>query len=229
MTTVGTHTFLFADLAGYTALTEAHGDEAAADAAADFCGRVRALLPGHGAHEVKAIGDALMVHVPEALGAARLAEELVCGYGRSHRELGVSVGMHTGTAVRRGDDWFGSAVNVAARVADVARAGEVLLTAATRAALGPAVEMRPRGPRALKNLTEPVELFELALEGRRSPQALPVDPVCRMAVEPGRAFARRAHSGAEYVFCSERCAGRFAADPDRYVACAPIPGAGHAS
>ena len=227
MTTLVSHTFLFADLAGYTALTEAHGDEAAADAAAGFCDRARALLPGHGAHEVKAIGDALMIHVPEALGAARLAEELVCGYGRSHRELGVGVGMHTGTAVRRGGDWFGSAVNIAARVADLACAGEVLLTAATVAALGPSVGMRSRGTHALKNVTEPVELFELALGDSRSPRALPVDPVCRMAIDPERAVERRAHDGAEYLFCSQRCAGLFAGAPDRYAARAR--GAGHAT
>ncbi|HZA90202.1 MAG TPA: hypothetical protein VE401_08200 [Solirubrobacterales bacterium] len=42
------HTFLFADLAGFTALTEAHGDEEAAELAAEFCTRVRRLLPDHG-------------------------------------------------------------------------------------------------------------------------------------------------------------------------------------
>src|SRR6266511_927086 len=111
-------TFLFADLAGYTALTEAMGDESAADAAAEFCEYVRGLLAAHGAEEVKAIGDAVLLRVPDAASAARLAERIVCDYGARHRALGVAVGMHTGTAVQRGDDWFGSAVNVAARVAD---------------------------------------------------------------------------------------------------------------
>ena len=60
------HTFLFADLAGFTALTEAHGDEHAADLVAEFCSRVRALLPEHDAEEVKAIGDALMLRTGDA-------------------------------------------------------------------------------------------------------------------------------------------------------------------
>jgi adenylate cyclase len=137
-----THTFVFADLAGYTALTEAHGDEHAADAAAEFCEAVRSLLPEHGAEEVKAIGDAVLLRAGEAAKAAGLAERIVSGYGWRHRGLGVRVGIHTGTAVRRGDDWFGSAVNVASRVADAARAGEVLCTEATREAIGPAAPVR---------------------------------------------------------------------------------------
>src|SRR5919108_1182634 len=122
--TVGTETFVFADLAGYTALTEAHGDEHAADAAAEFCEAVRMLLPEHDAEEVKAIGDAVLLRASDAARAAGLAERIVCGYGWSPRGLGVPVSMNTRTAVRRGDDWFGSAVNVASRVANAAPAGE---------------------------------------------------------------------------------------------------------
>lgn len=116
-------TFLFADLAGYTALTEAHGDEEAADAAEEFCEAVRVLLPEYEAQEVKAIGDALLVRIPDPTHAARLAARIVTDYGTRHRALGIRVGVHTGTAVRRGDDWFGSAVNLASRVADLGMPG----------------------------------------------------------------------------------------------------------
>jgi adenylate cyclase len=166
------HTFVFADLAGYTALTEAHGDDHAADEAAEFCEAVRGLLPDHGAEEVKAIGDAVLLRASDPAQAAGLAERIVCGYGARHRGLGVRVGLHTGTAVRRGDDWFGSAVNVASRVADAARAGEVLCTEATRDAIGPAAPVRDRGQWTFKNLANPVTVYEP--EGRsfrRTPSA----------------------------------------------------------
>jgi adenylate cyclase len=210
------HTFVFADLAGYTALTEAHGDEHAADAAAEFCEAVRALLPEHEAEEVKAIGDALLLRARDAARAAGLAERIVCGYGSRHRVLGVRVGIHTGTAVRRGDDWFGSAVNVASRVADAAAAGEVLCTEATREAVGPAVPVRERGQRSFKNLVQPVMLYELVLSRRAEPE-LPIDPVCRMAVDPARAAERRLHGQIEHCFCSERCARAFDEDPAAYI------------
>jgi class 3 adenylate cyclase len=60
------YTFLFADMAGFTALTEMMGDEEAVGVAEDFFAGARALLPGHGATEVKTIGDAMMVEVVEA-------------------------------------------------------------------------------------------------------------------------------------------------------------------
>jgi adenylate cyclase len=62
--TVSDATFVFADIAGFTALTEAHGDERAATLVADFCDAVRAELPADAAH-VKTIGDALMLRVPD--------------------------------------------------------------------------------------------------------------------------------------------------------------------
>src|SRR5438876_605000 len=126
------HTFLFADLAGFTALTEVHGDEFAADAAAEFRSGVRRLLTEYGAEEVKAIGDAVMVHVPDPADAVRLGVRIIDEVGREHGALAVRVGVHTGTAVRRDGDWFGAGVNLSARVASSAAPGEVLMTAATK-------------------------------------------------------------------------------------------------
>ena len=57
-------TFLFADLAGFTTLTERDGDEAAADLALAFCDRVCELNRGHHAEDVKTLGDASMVISP---------------------------------------------------------------------------------------------------------------------------------------------------------------------
>ena len=65
-------TFLFADLSGFTALTEAHGDEQAADLVGGFCVGVRRLLAAHQAQEVKSIGDALMLRSADAAAAIRL-------------------------------------------------------------------------------------------------------------------------------------------------------------
>lgn len=214
-TDASVQTFVFADLAGYTALTEAHGDEHAADAAAEFFDTVRSLLPEHDAEEVKVIGDAVLLRVVDAAQAAGLAERIVWDHGPRHRALGVRVGMHTGTAVRRAGDWFGSAVNIASRVADLADAGDVLCTAATRQALGAAVPLRARGEQTFRNLVEPIAVYEFILSQRAG--RLPVDPVCRMAVDPSRAVERRAHHGVDYYFCSDRCVQAFDRDPGAYL------------
>jgi class 3 adenylate cyclase/YHS domain-containing protein len=212
-------TFIFVDLAGYTALTEAHGDEYAADVVARFCATVRARLHDYDAEEIKAIGDALLIRVPDAGNAVRLAARLVADLGARHHGLGVRVGMHTGTAVQRDGDWFGAAVNLAARVAEAARSGQVLMTAATRVEAGDALlagQMRSLGPRLFRNLSEPVEVAALMLDDP-GPQRLPVDPVCRMAVDPTRSEQHTEYRGTTYHFCSTTCHQAFTRDPQRYT------------
>ena len=73
------HTFIFSDLVGFTALTEANGDEHAAELALDFYERVRTMLPDHGAEEVKTIGDAVMLRCDDPELAVRLGLRMVSG------------------------------------------------------------------------------------------------------------------------------------------------------
>jgi adenylate cyclase len=211
------HTFLFADLAGFTALTEAHGDEQAADLALGFWDRVREVLPEAGAEEIKTIGDAMMLRAGSADDAVRLGVCVVHDIGRRHGFPAVRVGLHTGPAVERQGDWFGATVNLAARVAAMASGHEILLTGASREAAGEiaGVELRDRGEQRLKNVGAPVRLWA-ALPANAS-EELPVDPVCRMAVRPDRAVGVLIHRGVEYRFCSLECVGRFAADPAAFV------------
>jgi adenylate cyclase len=213
-------TFLFADLSGFTALTEAHGDEQAADFVGGFCGAVRRLLADHQAQEVKTIGDALMLRTGDAAAAIRLGLCIVQDVGAQHGFPLVRVGMHTGSAVEREGDWFGATVNLAARVSTAAAGGEVLLTAATRAACGDVegVELRERGRWAFRNVGEPVPVYAAVRQGAPSSAGLPIDPVCRMAVDPWHGAGRLTHQGVEYCFCSLGCAGAFAQHPSRYTA-----------
>ncbi len=213
------HTFLFADLAGFTALTEAHGDEEAADLAGEFCVAVRELLDRHDGEEIKTIGDALMLRCRRPGHAVALGLAIVHDVGAQHRFPSIRVGMHTGPAVERRGDWFGSTVNLAARVSGIAAGGEVLLTEATKRLSGQieGIELREHGRRALRNVTEPVLLFSAVPVGSRSARGLPIDPVCRMAVEPDHGAGMLRHEGTEFHFCSLACAQAFAAAPERYT------------
>lgn len=212
-------TFLFADLAGFTAMTDAMGDEPAADLAAEFCSRLEALAPEFGAEAIKRIGDAVMLRCPSADDAIRLGVHIANDVGETHRLPAVRVGMHTGEAVRRGADWYGSTVNIAARVSSEASGSEVLLTSATKEAAGetPGVELTERGRRTLRNVVEPVGLYAATPAGRRDPTGLPIDPVCRMAVDPERAAGALEHRGIRHHFCSLACAAKFAASPEAYT------------
>ena len=127
--------------------------------------------------------------------------------------------MHHGTAVEREGDFFGAAVNLAARVSAAAVGGEVLLTAQT-AALAPSPEgvvYESRGRRELRNVREPVELVAAVRVGEAGDDAaLVIDPVCHMAVDPDRSAGRLSYEGTAYFFCSLECAGAFAQRPERF-------------
>ena len=156
------HSFLFADLVGYTALTETVGDEAAADLAIEFADEARMLAAEYGAEVVKAMGDAVMLCGGSAAQVVRLALRLVHGEAVSRGRPPVRIGIHTGPAVARDGDWYGTTVNVAAHLTDRARAGEVLLTASTRRQMSRdlSFELVDRGRRRLRNVCSPVRVFE---------------------------------------------------------------------
>lgn len=157
------HTFLFADLVGYTAFTERVGDDAAADVAVAFQAAARHLAAQNGCEVVKNLGDAVMIHGDDATRVVALAMRL-------RRELALEgwcpplrMGVHSGTAVRRGSDWYGATVNVAARVADAASSGEILLSLTTRERLArTGLTIADRGARSFKNVAAPLALFAAA-------------------------------------------------------------------
>lgn len=211
-------TFFFADLAGFTALTEVHGDDEAADIAGSFCQSVRELLPEGQAEIVKTIGDAVLVRVEDPDVALRHALRIAHEIGVQHGSPVVRVGMHTGPAVQRGGDWFGATVNLAARIAGSAGGGEVLLSEATRFALDDVegIAFHPRGDQRFRHIREPVTVYAAVPEDVDD-AGLPIDPVCRMAVDPTRNAGSLVHAGVEYHFCSLACARAFADDPASYA------------
>jgi adenylate cyclase len=204
-------------------MTEAMGDRPAAEVASAFCERIESAAPGFEVDPVKRIGDAVMVRCERPEAAIRFGVNAAQAIGESHFFPTVRVGMHTGSAIERDGDWFGSAVNLAARVSAEAGGSEVLLTEATRAAAGEidGVEMHERGRRSLRNVGEPVSLYAAVPSGERDREGLPIDPVCRMAVDPEHGAGTLVHEGLEHHFCSLECVAKFAADPGRYAVAGP--------
>ena len=203
MATQEHHTFLFADLCGYAALSEAAGDEAAADLAIGFSQRVAGLAAQHGVEFVRRIGDAVMLHGESAasvlLLGIRLMEELSGKNGIPQ----VHAGIHTGPAVARAGDWWGCTVNVAARVSTLATKGQLLVTETTRRAAGQLAALPNLGDvgvMRLKNISAPVRVYSAGGSGRdvaRASQARLVDETGSLRREstgalPEAAFAQAA-------------------------------------
>jgi adenylate cyclase len=145
----------FADLAGYTRLTEEEGEEEALGAVERFVDAVENTLPDD-ARVVKTIGDEVMVVGSDpaaltdwAVGFQTLIEE---------RPL-PRVGIHYGETLYRDGDYYGREVNLAARVAARAAGGEVLVTRPVVDNAGQHLEFEPIGEVRLKGFREPTELF----------------------------------------------------------------------
>ena len=166
------------------------------------------------------LGDACLVRVGDASQAIELGLRLTGEVARRHGFPDVRVGMHTGSAAQRGADWFGSTINIAARVAEIAGPCDVLLTSATReaAAALEGVDFDDRGSRELRHVAAPLHLYTARARGiAQAAERWVIDPVCRMRVDVEQASTSLAHEGAEFFFCSAICAGSFARSPERFV------------
>jgi adenylate cyclase len=149
----------FLDLTGYTQLTEERGDEAAADLAARLAGLVRRSAQEHDGLPVKWLGDGVMTYfrapADAVLAALEMAEVVVRqGLPPAH------VGIHAGPVVVQDGDYFGRTVNLAARIADYARPGEVLVSreVVEAAGAGPA-RFTEIGPVELKGVSGTLRLY----------------------------------------------------------------------
>lgn len=204
-------TFCFIDLAGFTALTEAQGDEDAADVATRFAELTRrALAPGD--RLVKTIGDAVLVTSRQPTSGVELVERLLTFAGDEPDFPSLRAGLHHGEAVQREGDVFGASVNLAARVAAEAHAGEVLGTRTiAEAARECGIPVAELGDVMLKNVREAIPLYSLGLVVGVSDT--PVDPVCQTPVDRRSAAGRLRYRDVEYWFCSLTCAAAFASNP----------------
>lgn len=208
---------LIADLSGYTAFTEAHGDLEAANMVARYVEIAHAVLQP-GARLVERVGDELLIVAEDIVSAVRTSTRLRDAIEREPLFPTVRIGLHAGSVLEQAGKYFGAALNLTARVAAYARAEQILCTerVAVIAQRLDEVECRRVGPVRFKNIADPVTVFEI-IAGRPDSEASVIDPVCRMQVRPGTAPARLPFGAKTYYFCSFHCAKTFAERPDDYA------------
>ena len=176
----GTAIILFADIADSTALTERLGDAAFREKARELDDALRSAISSNGGTAIdgKLLGDGVLA----TFGAAR--EAIACAQGihriartqssppRVGEGLGegsallLHVGIHAGDVIREDNNVYGGAVNIAARVASEAAAGETLVSGTVRdlARTSAGVSFEDRGERELKGVGEPVRLYAVREE-----------------------------------------------------------------
>jgi adenylate cyclase len=148
----------FLDITGYTRLTEERGDEAAADMAARLATLVRRSSQKHGGQPVKWLGDGVMFYFPNPGAGVLAALDMVEGVA-AHGLPPAHVGIHAGPVVFQEGDYFGRTVNIAARIAEYARPGEVLVSQdVVDVGQGIAVRFTDVGPVELKGVSGSLRL-----------------------------------------------------------------------
>src|SRR5207245_3492012 len=164
-----TVTILFSDIRGFTEYTEQYGDEIAFQVLQEHNEIVRRHIGAFSGKVVKTQGDSFMVAFTTARGA------VLCGaaiqrevaektQAESGTRIAVGIGINTGEPIYEGGDFFGSTVNLAARVCATAGPGQIFVSETTRHVAGrlDGVEYIDRGLHELKGFQDQQRLFEVA-------------------------------------------------------------------
>jgi predicted ATPase/class 3 adenylate cyclase len=168
----GTVTFLFTDIEGSTALLTLLG-EAYVTLLERHAEILRTAITAHGGTEVSTEGDAFFAvfpSAPDAVAAASKAQRELARPGwPNDASVRVRIGLHTGVASLGGDNYVGLDVHRAARIAAAGHGGQVLLSEATRALVAEALpgetHLRDLGQHRLRDLEQPVRIWQLEIDG----------------------------------------------------------------
>ena len=200
---------LMADLSGYTALTETHGAVSAADLIDKYIRIAENCLVGNTRiHE--RTGDEIMFISDSADDLLKTALLLEVQTSREEHFLLIHGGLHYGKLLKRGENYFGSALNFVSRIAAKASAGSFACPDDFIHALKNAsvVYFTSTGTHTLKNIQDKKEIFALNIPKKYNPF---IDPVCRMQiVNPQQAIHHPTDAG--IYFCSSSCLHHYQAN-----------------
>ena len=159
----GLRTILFTDLESSTALTQAVGDAKAQDVLHGHNDVVRAALAAHDGEEVKHTGDGIMASFGSAVSAVEAAQQIQRDLAGG--EFRVRIGINAGEPIAEDRDYFGTAVQLAARICDRAEPGQVLVSNVVRElCAGKTFTFEDAGAATLKGFNEPVALYAVGAE-----------------------------------------------------------------
>ena len=173
-------TILFTDVEGSTALRAARGDAEAQEILRSCDALARQQIAAHGGHAIKSLGDGVMASFASPVKAVicALAIGSAMAEQRGHDmggQVRLRMGLHTGMTAEEAGDLFGAAVNAAARIADRARGGEVLVSETVRQLCGttPGVTFEDRSHLRLRGFPQRWHLYRVASESSSPPSGGP--------------------------------------------------------
>ncbi len=197
--------FAFLDLSGFTALTDVRGDEQAVEVLSDFRTLVRGICSRRGVRIAKWLGDGAMLVSVEVYPVLEAVLELQFATSKEHGPIAIRAGVTVGPVILyEGDDYIGHAVNVAARLCDLAPSGGTLAVPDVADAVPPWGRVSGSVDVEVPGLARRLEVVELGLETIDEPSS--VDPVCGLPLSPEVAVVESEDdAGQPALFCSASC------------------------
>ncbi len=164
-------TIMFTDIAGYTRFVETHGDLNAKSLLLCHNEMVFDCIKKNQGKVIKTIGDAVMASFEKPLDAVKASvatQTALKVYNETaspQKKINIRIGLNTGNAIKDKDDYFGDAVNVAARIESAGSAGQVLVSQSVFNAVKEedSILIRHHGQKAVKGKSEPLELYRVFL------------------------------------------------------------------
>ena len=197
--------FAFLDLSGFTALTATEGDERSVAVLEQFRGALRRTCSRRGVRIAKWLGDGAMLVGVEPTPVVSAALEIMWVAKLDTDEVAVKCGMTEGSVILlEGDDYIGHAVNLAARLCDLAVGGQVLAEPGVGAHLPPWAVAGERRQVAVRGVTAPLDVVEPSLNCTAEDAS--ADPVCGIPLVESTSVAWRSAGGiGRWLFCSDSC------------------------
>lgn len=204
-----------ADLTGYTAMTDVHGGASAAKMVSHYMQIVDAAMHG-GTKVMQRIGDQVVMIAEDSIDLLKTAKKLNILTQEEHHFLSIHAGLHFGKILIENDNLFGSTINIAARIMNLASRGQIVCSANFISQLPTDSQQLfgSIGIHKLKNVMADIELFELL---HTPTNVVHIDPVCHMHIDSTRQSPSVDYQGVIYHFCGEHCKSLFLEKSDRFI------------
>jgi class 3 adenylate cyclase/YHS domain-containing protein len=196
---------MMADLSGYSALTEVHGAEMAADLVGQYMNIVNRSLVGNSRFQERA-GDQVMII---SSSAEQLAYTAIILFEQVHEQehfLALHAGLHYGPVVEKHGHFFGSTINAAARIMAGAPKGKIFCSAEFVKEL-PSTDsfsLDRLGSHQFKNLMQQIDVYDLT-SSKHISSGYVIDPICHMLIRQPQNAVQLTIDGQLHYFCSEKC------------------------
>jgi class 3 adenylate cyclase len=211
-----TGAFLIADLTGYTALTEAHGDLSAVQIISRYNDIVNSVLTKDVLLHQQ-VGDEIFLISSDSYSILTYAISLKEEIEKESHFPSIHTGLHYGHVVKQDEKIFGGAINLTSRIASYAQGGQILCSRPFRDSIGKSeLSFHPLGEKRFNNFMKPVEIFEIETSNETE-QIWHTDPVCRMHISESTAPAKLRLGEKTIYFCSVECVRKFVLQPEIYI------------